>query len=101
MQGFRLLVIGADGKPTNHGTVLNRITDEKWLCYFSRIPNLGRICDVVEMETWLFFPDDDAMNTYILSLTPPPEPVNRNVSLSGSPPEPVKKKKKARRKASV
>lgn len=68
MQSMRLLLLGKDGKPANHGEIVREITPTKYLCYFAVTPSYCRVCDITEVQNWLLFPDDNRMNAFILAL---------------------------------
>lgn len=65
MQGMRFLLLNEKGKPINHGIISQKITPEKYLCTFTRNPQVSRVCDITEIEGWNLFPTDDALNDYI------------------------------------
>ncbi len=90
MQGFKFLIIDKQGKPASHGTILQMITPERYLCHFARVPSSCRIHRLEVLENWHLFPNDDDMNAYIAAIVKRNEP----------PPPPKKKprKKKPRKK---
>ena len=110
MEGMKFLIVGPEG-PINHGSIVQRITAEKYLCQFARTPVSCRVCDLEEIQNWNLFPNDQLMNEFILEIgkqkAPPAPPGTGEVDLPPDtlPPDtlpPVKKKvakKKAKRKA--
>lgn len=68
MQGLKFLLLNQEGKPINHGLIVERITPEKYLCQFERNPPSARVCDLQEIQLWNLFPTDDAMNAFIASV---------------------------------
>lgn len=82
MQGMRFLVINEKG-PVNHGIIQQKLTDEKYLVTFVRIPQVSRVASLDEISTWNLFPNEDAMNAFIVDLrkqqaTPPDDKANPN-----------------------
>ena len=78
MQGMRFLLLGEKGAPINHGTILQKVTDDRYLCFFARVPSVSRLCHVEEISGWNLFPDEDALNTFLRAFqaqTQPPNPV--------------------------
>lgn len=67
MQGMRFLILGESG-PVNHGVIVQRITDEKYLCTFARKPSSSRLVTTDEITQWNLFPNDESMNNFILEL---------------------------------
>jgi hypothetical protein len=74
--GFKFLILGKENKPLNHGTIIEKVTEGKYLCQFTRIPTSCRVVDVTEIQGWNLFPTDDGMNEFIAALEPkkPPAP---------------------------
>lgn len=80
MIGFKFLVVGQGQKPINHGTIVEKVTEGKYLCQFVRIPTSCRVVDIDEIQGWNLFPGEDAMNEFIAALDkstePPPPPAD-------------------------
>lgn len=76
MIGFKFLILGKKNKPINHGTIAEKLTEGKYLCQFQRIPTSCRVVDILEIEGWNLFPDEDSMNKFISALQekPPADP---------------------------
>lgn len=70
MQGMRFLLLGEKNTPINHGTILQKVTDDRYLCHFARIPSVSRLCHVEEISHWNLFPDEGALNTFLQSVRP-------------------------------
>ena len=68
MQGMRFLLLNEKGIPVNHGQILQKITDDRFLCYFARKPAVSRVCNLDEIALWNLFPDDDAQNEFLLAV---------------------------------
>jgi hypothetical protein len=83
------LVVDKDNKPANHGVIVERITPERYLCAFARLPAVSRIITLEQLMLYFLFPDDEQLNAFILSLTVPAEPKK---------PTKKKAKKKAKKK---
>ena len=100
MQGMKFLLLNENRKPINHGVILQKVTDEHYLCAFARTPQVTRLCHVTEITGWNLFPNDEAMNNFILSLQAetgePQKPVETPPG-NQKPKEPTKKKKKKKR----
>ncbi len=94
MIGFKFLVLGQENKPLNHGTIIEKVTDGKYLCQFTRVPTSCRVVDVSEIQGWNLFPTDDAMNAFITALEkkPPADPPK-------DPPKPNPRPRKIRAKS--
>lgn len=86
MQGYRFLLVDDNNKPANHGVIVEQITPERYLCAFARLPSVCRIITLEQLMLYFLFPDDEQLNAFILSLTPP-----------APKPESVKKKKKKKK----
>ena len=94
MQGMKFLIIDAQGKPFNHGTIIRELTPTKYVCQFTRIPSSVRTVDIAEVETWHLFPNDDLLNEFIVALKPKPGKVTEVKKKAAK-----KKKKVAKKKA--
>lgn len=103
MQGMRFLLLDENGRPFNHGVIVNKVTDERYLCTFARNPQVSRLCHVDEIGAWNLFPTDDAMNSFILSIQAqtgePEKPVETPPVLDIDPKSTQPPKKKAKKKA--
>jgi len=111
--GFKFLILGPENKPINHGTIIEKVAEGKYLCQFTRSPPSCRVVDVTEVQGWNLFPADDAMNEFIAALEkkpddPPPPPKDPPKGITRVPPkDPPKtngskanaKKSKAKKKA--
>lgn len=102
MIGFKFLILGQENKPLNHGTIIEKVTEGKYLCQFTRIPTSCRVVDVAEIQGWNLFPTDDGMNEFIQALekkppTPPADPPKDPPKTNGS--KRHAKKSKAKKKA--
>jgi hypothetical protein len=102
--GFKFLILGKENKPLNHGTIIEKVIEGKYLCQFTRIPTSCRVVDVTEIQGWNLFPTDDAMNEFIAALekkpagtTPPADPPADPPKTNGS--KANAKKSKAKKKA--
>ena len=71
MQGFNFLLLNEDGAPANHGRVVEKLTDSHWLCQYVRTPSFCRVVGLPEIQTWLLFPTDKALNNYISAISAP------------------------------
>lgn len=67
MQGMRFLILGEAG-PVNHGVIVQRVTEEKYLCTFARKPSSSRLVATDEIMNWNLFPNDETMNDFIIEL---------------------------------
>lgn len=95
MIGFKFLVLGQENKPLNHGTIIEKVAEAKYLCQFTRVPTSCRVVDVAEIQGWNLFPTDDAMNEFIAALgKKPPPPVDP----PKDPPKPNPRPRKIRAK---
>lgn len=68
MQGMRFVLLGEKGIPLNHGQILQKVTEDRYLCQFARKPTVCRLCHVDEISTWNLFINDDNVNEFIASL---------------------------------
>lgn len=91
MIGFKFLVLGQENKPLNHGTIIEKVGEGKYLCQFTRIPTSCRVVDVTEIQGWNLFPTGDAMNAFIAALEKKPADPPKD------PPADPKLKKKGKR----
>ncbi len=89
MQGFKWLKLDENGKPFNHGTILQQITPERYLCQFAKLPSSCRVMRIEVIEGWHLFPNDQQMNAFIVDV------IKRQPDTD----PPVVKKKKAKKKA--
>lgn len=98
MQGMRFLLIGDDGKPINHGVIVQQIGPEKYLCQFARVPTVCRLVHTDEIMGWNLFPNDDAMNDFILAITkqasPEQSPGDSRLDIGPATQSPAEKKAK-------
>jgi hypothetical protein len=95
MQGMKFLIVGQDGRPVNHGTIVNQVGAEKFLCQFARSPSVCRLVHTDEILGWNLFPTDELMNAFITDLTqnnPPAE------DPPGKDPKQPQKKKVSKKK---
>lgn len=103
MQGMKFLIVGQDGRPVNHGTIVNQVGAEKFLCQFARQPTCCRLVHTDEILGWNLFPNDDGLNAFILSIQAqtgePEKPVETPPELDVDPKPTQPPKKKAKRKA--
>lgn len=102
MIGFKFLILGQENKPLNHGTIIEKVTEGKYLCQFTRIPTSCRVVDVTEIEGWNLFPTDDALNGFITALEkkpadPPKDPPKTNGSKRHAKKSKAKKKAQAKK----
>ena len=88
MQGYKFVVLSRDGRPTDHGIILQQITPERYLCQFAKAPSKCRVCRIEQIEGWNLFPDDDLMNAFIAATVKPAPP----------PPKKKPRKKAAKKK---
>lgn len=88
MIGFKFLIVGSENKPINHGTIIEKVTEGKYLCQFKRVPTSCRVVDVAEIEGWNLFPTDDGMNEFIASLQKKPDDTIPNGTTPPAPPPP-------------
>ncbi len=102
--GFKFLILGPENKPINHGTIIEKVAEGKYLCQFTRSPPSCRVVDVTEVQGWNLFPADDAMNAFIAALDkkpddppPPKDPPKDPPKTNGRKPD--AKKSKAKKKA--
>lgn len=68
MQGMRFVLLGEKGVPINHGQILQKVTEDRYLCQFARKPTVCRLCHVDEISGWNLFISDDNVNEFIASL---------------------------------
>jgi len=113
MESLRFLLLNTDGIPINHGVIAKQITPEKYLCQFSKVPAVARVCDITEIQGWNLFPTDKALNEFIAAIqkgkklpaksTPPtpPTPPKPPVEFKPGGQKPSHKKKKKRGKNNV
>lgn len=92
MKGMHFLLLGENGRPINHGIIVNQVSQERFLCSFAKQPRLSRLCHVDEIGTWNLFPNADEMNAFITAIaaaTPPPAkektPVKKKAKKKPSP----------------
>ena len=90
MNGMRFLQLDREGKPSNHGIVVQQLTTERYMCQFARLPSSCLIRSLDEMLSWHFFATEDELNKFIV-----------HVSAAKQPPAPAKKPRKKRSKKSV
>lgn len=97
MQGMRFLVLDQEGRPVNHGNIVQKVSDEKYLLQFMRAPSSCRLVHTDEIMGYTLFPTDEALNQFIAELTkqvPPPE-----LEIDPTPTNsPAKKKKVSKKK---
>jgi hypothetical protein len=75
MQGWHFLILDEDGRPYNHGRILEKITPHKYLCRFNREPVASRVCDLSEIQKWNLFPSKKEMDAFILEILKPVTPL--------------------------
>lgn len=99
MQGMRFLMLNEQGQPLNHGVIVSKVTDERYLCTFARNPQVTRLCHVDEIGQWNLFPTDDAMNAFILNIQAQTGAPAKPVETPPAPKKVTKKKKVIKKKA--
>lgn len=69
MKGWSFISFDKRGRPTAQGTVVEKVGDEEWLCYFQAGPKSnGQIVTASDMRSWQLFPDNEALNEYMRSV---------------------------------
>lgn len=89
IEGFRFLIVGAENKPTNHGTIIEKVTEGKYLCQLNRMPTSCRVVDVDEIQKWNLFPTEEGLNAFIAALTPISKPPDDTIPNGTTPPDPA------------
>lgn len=64
MEGMKFLMLDENG-PANHGVIQKKLTDERYLVTFARIPVVSRVAHLDEISGWNLFPGDKALNEFI------------------------------------
>lgn len=64
MEGMRFLIINEVG-PVNHGIINQRLTPDRYLVTFARVPQSSRVAALDEIMGWNLFPNDETMNAFI------------------------------------
>jgi len=98
MEGLRFLLLSQKGLPINHGMIAKQITPEKYLCQFSKVPAVARVCDITEIQGWNLFPTDEALNEFIAAIRKGKVKTPIAAIPSAKPPTNNKKTKKKKKK---
>jgi len=85
--------------PNNHAIITQQITPEKYLCTIMTNPQGTHVGPIEEVQQFNLFPNDDAMNAFIVARRQPkPEAPKPEVDPTELPPG-APKKKVAKKKA--
>jgi len=68
VEGLHFLITNSDDMPINQGIILEKLTPERYLCYFARTPSYSRVCELDQIEEWRLFPTEEALNEFIATL---------------------------------
>lgn len=101
MQGMKFLLLNEQGTPLNHGVILQKVTNEHYLCTFARTPQVTRLCHVNEITGWNLFPNDEAMNAFILSIQAETGEPQKPVETPPGERKPIKKKKVPKKRSNA